>query len=253
MNKTARAFSKDSPVFGQTGASRFTLNDLTRFKVGFWEESWTGPDVYELRTLYHRFTDAARARNLERSEIAARRSAEGKTIIRERDERIAREKARAIFADAVKARRLVEETRARAADRRSGLELTAAKVSAGDYAGALRRERIRAKLEAMDAAAQREVLRDPHADVVAALAEMPLPFSPVAPQLHVETLERAFEKEHAETLAQLEAMDRAAEVTLRAAEGAELLAKESLADNLLLKPQEVDAVVTEIMRAQSAA
>ena len=248
MTKQQRNFTKNTPVFGRTGASRFTLNDSIRYRVGFWEEGWTGEaELFELRNLYHKFVDVAQARNVERVEVAQRRSVEGKTIIRERDERLARERARGIFSDAVKARRLVAETQERVADRRAGLELSAAKVSAGDNAGALRRERIRRKLEAMDAKAQRQILANPHDEVVAALAEMPLEFSPVAAELHVGTLERAFEKEHAETLARLDAMEKAAEVTLRAAEGAELLAKESLADHLLLKPQEVDQFAAELM------
>ncbi|MCC5977026.1 MAG: hypothetical protein JJU21_03090 [Salinarimonas sp.] len=218
-----------------------------RFKVGFWREEWKAPDVYEMKTLYHNLTEAAKARQIERAEIAKKRSAEGKMVIRERDERIARERARAVLADAKRAREVAEQAIERAAERRAGLELSAAKISSSDYAGALRRERIRTKLEAMDPKSQREALAHLHPDVVAALAEMPLQFSPVSPDIYMTTLERAFEKEHGETLAELEAIEQAAEVTLQAAKGGEVIAKESLADNLMLAPQEVDAVASEIM------
>ena len=132
--------------------------------------------------------------------------------------------------------------RQKAAYRRAGLTFKAGEVWPGDFAGAIRRERIRQKLEE-----RRATLKNRCADTVAAQAEMSPAFSPVGEKLHWEGIEAAFERENAETLAQLESMEQVAVTTLRTAEAAEAVAKESLQGRLMLKLEKDEPLVAEIM------
>ncbi|MCC6001895.1 MAG: hypothetical protein JJU19_13695 [Pararhodobacter sp.] len=248
MTANPRPFDKSNPVNGFTGASSFSLNDGRKKQVGLWNEAWAGPDFAPMREAYHRFVEVARHRTTERATLAQARIADGgRVIVREKDERLAREHLRSVLTDAKKALQLAEVAQQKAIERRAGLTFKAGEVSPGDFAGAIRRERIRQKLEAMTLEERRAALKNPCKDTVAALAEMPPSFSPVGQKLHMEVIEAAFEKENAETLAQLDFMEQAAQTTLRAAQAAEAVARESLQDRLMLKQEQVESLVAEIM------
>lgn len=242
-----RPFGADNPVNGFSGASTFSLANGRNRRVGYWRDTWRGSDFDELRGVYHSFVAMAKDRVNERIALAQVRGAQtGRVVIRESDERAARADYKTTVRAISKAQGLAEGLRERAASRREGLRLSAADIAPGDFAGAIRRERIRQKLEAMDAKGQREALKVADRDVVAALAEMPLGFSPVPEALHLKVLEDAFERENADVLRLVAAMEEAAETALRAADAARAVAREALGDRLMLDAKEVEPFAADL-------